>query len=51
VLEALCAFVREGTIGMVITEAPATDIQATLTVVRPVRLRGTEKRRKASYAA
>src|SRR6195952_3243277 len=33
VLEALCAFVREGTIGMVINGAPATDIQATLTVV------------------
>jgi uncharacterized protein YjbI with pentapeptide repeats len=33
VLEALCAFVREGTIGMVINGAPATDIQATLTVL------------------
>jgi hypothetical protein len=33
VLEALCAFVREGTIGVVINGAPATDIQATLTVV------------------
>jgi uncharacterized protein YjbI with pentapeptide repeats len=34
VLEALCAFVREDTIGMVINGAPATDIQATLTVLR-----------------
>jgi hypothetical protein len=33
VLEALCAFVREGTIGMVINGAPASDIQAALTVV------------------
>ena len=33
VLEALCAFVREGTIGMVINGAPASDIQATMTVV------------------
>src|SRR6476646_1466296 len=35
VLEALCAFVRNGTIGMVINDkdAPATDIQAALTVI------------------
>src|SRR3954447_3955277 len=35
VLEALCAFVRNGTIGIVISDkdAPATDIQAALTVI------------------
>ena len=33
VLEALCAFVREGTIGMIVNETPATDIQAALTVI------------------
>jgi hypothetical protein len=33
VLEALCAFVREGTIDRVINGAPATDIQAVLTVL------------------
>jgi uncharacterized protein YjbI with pentapeptide repeats len=34
VLEALCAFVRDGTIGMIVSEAgPATDIQAALTVI------------------
>jgi hypothetical protein len=33
VLEALCAFVREGTVGVKIGESPATDIQATLIVI------------------
>jgi hypothetical protein len=33
VLEALCAFVRDGTIGMIINGGPATDIQAALTVI------------------
>ena len=34
VLEALCAFVRDGTIGKTVSEAgPATDIQAALTVI------------------
>jgi hypothetical protein len=34
VLEALCAFVRDGTIGMIVdTDHPATDIQAALTVI------------------
>ena len=33
VLEVLCAFVREGTIGMIVNETPATDIQAALTVI------------------
>jgi len=33
VLEALCAFVRDGTIGKTITGGPATDIQAALTVI------------------
>ena len=34
VLEALCAFVREGTIGMIVNEeGPATDMQAVLTVI------------------
>ena len=34
VLEALCAFVRDGTIGMIVNdERPATDIQAALTVI------------------
>ena len=34
VLEALCAFVRDGTIGMIISNGePATDIQAVLTVI------------------
>src|SRR4051812_17278360 len=33
VLEALCAFVRDGTIGMIVGEQPATDIQAALTVI------------------
>jgi uncharacterized protein YjbI with pentapeptide repeats len=35
VLEALCAFVREGTVGKVVSEeGPATDIRAVLTVIR-----------------
>ena len=33
VLEALCAFVREGTIGMIVNETTATDIQTALTVI------------------
>jgi Pentapeptide repeats (8 copies) len=33
VLEALCAFVRVGTIGMIVEKAPTTDIQAALTVI------------------
>lgn len=34
VLEALCAFVRDSTIGMIVREAgPATDVQAALTVI------------------
>jgi hypothetical protein len=33
VLEALCAFVRVGTIGMIVNREPATDIQAALTVI------------------
>jgi hypothetical protein len=33
VLEALCAFVRDGTKGHVVDEAPSTDIQAALTVI------------------
>jgi hypothetical protein len=33
VLEALCAFVREGTIGKIVNERPTTDIQAALTVI------------------
>jgi Pentapeptide repeats (8 copies) len=34
VLEALCAFVRDGTIGMIVNDrGPATDIQAALTVI------------------
>jgi hypothetical protein len=33
VLEAVCAFVREGTIGMTVNRAPTTDIQAALTVI------------------
>jgi uncharacterized protein YjbI with pentapeptide repeats len=33
VLEALCAFVRDGTIGMVINGKPTTDTQAALTVI------------------
>jgi hypothetical protein len=32
-LEALCAFVRDGTAGMIVGERPATDIQAALTVI------------------
>ncbi len=33
VLEALCAFVREGTMGKTVGDHPATDIQAALTVI------------------
>jgi hypothetical protein len=33
VLEALCAFVREHTIGMIVAERPTTDVQAVLTVI------------------
>ena len=33
ILEALCAFVRESTIGVIVNEKPTTDIQATLTVI------------------
>jgi hypothetical protein len=33
VLEALCAFVRDGTIGMIVGKHPTTDIQAALTVI------------------
>ena len=33
VLEALCAFVRNGTIGMIVDEKPVIDIQAALTVI------------------
>jgi hypothetical protein len=33
VLEALCAFVRDGTIGMIVSIRPATDIQTALTVI------------------
>jgi uncharacterized protein YjbI with pentapeptide repeats len=33
VLEALCAFVREGTMGKTVSDRPATDIQAALTVI------------------
>ena len=34
VLEALCAFVRDGTIGMIVNDrGPATDIQAALAVI------------------
>jgi uncharacterized protein YjbI with pentapeptide repeats len=41
VLEALCAFVREHTIGMIVAERPTTDVQAVLTVIgrRPKELR------------
>jgi hypothetical protein len=34
VLEALCAFVRDGTAGKQAADAPATDIQAALTVIK-----------------
>ncbi len=33
VLEALCAFVREHTIGMIVAKRPTTDVQAVLTVI------------------
>jgi Pentapeptide repeats (8 copies) len=33
VLEVLCAFVRDGTIGMIVNDRPTTDIQAALTVI------------------
>jgi hypothetical protein len=33
VLEALCAFVRENTIGKTVPDKPTTDVQATLTVI------------------
>jgi hypothetical protein len=32
-LETLCAFIRDGTIGMIVGEEPSTDIQAALTVI------------------
>jgi hypothetical protein len=33
ILEALCAFVREHTIGMIVADHPTTDVQAVLTVI------------------
>jgi uncharacterized protein YjbI with pentapeptide repeats len=33
VLEALCAFVRDDTIGMIVNDRPVTDVQAALTVI------------------
>ena len=49
VLEALCAFVREHTIGMTVADHPTTDVQAVLTVIgrrpkelKPVDLSGAD---------